>query len=111
MALSKGLDAWACDSERLQRLTHAEARRTIEALNEVQLVVESILSDEWENWGNPRRYRGVPRKPEQSVPAGSVYGGTAALKAQTQSFEKEYGLKRFEDAWWYVDSDEPEGEQ
>jgi hypothetical protein len=109
LALTKGLDDWAYHPERLQRLTHVEAKRTIEALDEVQLVVESILSDEWENWGNPRRYRGAKPKPEQSMPLGSVYGDSAALKTQREGFEKEYGLQRFEDAWWYLDPKKPEG--
>jgi hypothetical protein len=94
-------DAQAAGSpDSWRRLTHADAKRTIESLDEVQVVVESILSDEWENWGDPRRDHGK-RKPEQSVPVSSVYGGTWALRDQTNAFEREYDLRRFDDSWWY----------
>ena len=106
LTLEKGLEDWAYHPERLERLAHADASTTIEALDEVQLVVESILSDEWENWG---RFPRSPPKPEQSVLVSSVYGGTTALRDQTQSFEDEHGLKRFEGAWWYVDPGESKG--
>jgi hypothetical protein len=99
----------AVPSQELQRLTRAEARETINRLDEIQLVVESILSDEWENWGDPRCLRGADRKPEQCVPVGSVYGGSAALMQQMKGFENEHGLKRFDRAWWYVDPPAPKG--
>ncbi len=108
VALQEGLDEWAYHPEELQRLTRAQARDTIERLDEAQLVIESILSDEWENWGDPRCLRGAARKPEQCVPVGSVYGGSWALMVQMTEFENEHRLKRLENAWWYVDSPAPE---
>nr|MBP6319636.1 hypothetical protein [Rubrivivax sp.] len=63
-----------------RRLTHAEARQAIEGLDEVQLVLESILGAEWEHWGNPRWNRGLPTRPEPCVPAHSLQGGFEALQ-------------------------------
>lgn len=65
-----------------QRLSHAEARTAAIGLTEIQLVVESILSQEWEHWGNPRWFRrdGSPAKPEPCVPAHSLHGGLDALR-------------------------------
>jgi hypothetical protein len=88
-------------------LTYGEARETIAQLGEIQLVVESILSDEWENWGDPRAWRGAERKPEQCVPVGSVYGTSTALNHQRGNFEQEHGLETFEGAWWYVPPPSP----
>ena len=56
-----------------RRLTRKEATGAISKLDEVQLVAESILSSEWENWGNPRRYRKrqgeqIEPKPDHCVP-------------------------------------------
>ena len=86
-----------------QRLTHVEARDSIAALDEVQLVVESILSDEWENWGNPRRYRNLPPKPEQCVPSNSVYGGSWILNRNAAEFVADHGLSVTDDgSCWYV---------
>ncbi|MBX3024567.1 hypothetical protein KF840_06620 [bacterium] len=86
----------------LERLTVAEAREAIARLDELQLVVESILSDEWENWGAPRWWSGKPPKPAQSLPVGSVYGTSAALAELRDQFARGHGLATFEDAWWYV---------
>ncbi|MDZ7591786.1 MAG: hypothetical protein U5L05_14150 [Rubrivivax sp.] len=66
-----------------RRLTHAEAGQAIEALSEVQLVVESILGAEWEHWGNPRFFREPPERPprpEPCLPAHSLQGGIEALQ-------------------------------
>ena len=89
-------------------LTHDEARRAVDGLDEIQLVVESILSEEWGNCGNPRHYRGVSAKPAQCVPRGSVYGIAEALQEQREQFVQDYELKTFEDAWWYVVPPEPQ---
>jgi hypothetical protein len=87
----------------LRRLTHDDARAAVAALDEVQLVVESILSDEWENWGNPRRYRNLPPKPEQCVPSNSVYGGSWILDRNAAQFIAEHGLSVTEDGHcWFV---------
>jgi len=85
----------------LQRLTREDAKDAITALDDVQVVIESILSDEWENWGNPRRYQEIEPKPEQCIPCGSVYGGSDALKGCKDAFATSSGLERFEnESWW-----------
>ncbi len=91
------------DGATYRRLTREQARDALERLGDVQLVVESILGDEWENWGNPRRYRGVPPKPEPCVPASSIYGGSWILNRNAADFVAEHGLSVTEDgAWWFV---------
>ncbi len=72
--------AWSPADSSQARLTHAEACQAIEGLGEVQLVLESILGAEWENWGNPRWNRGLSTRPEPCVPAHSLQGGFEALK-------------------------------
>ncbi len=76
-----GLDFGARDAAQ-RRLSRAEARTAMDALVEIQLVVESILGQEWEHWGNPRWFRrdGTPAKPEPCVPAHSLHGGLDALR-------------------------------
>jgi hypothetical protein len=94
----------------LQRLTHARAGEAITALDDVQLVIESILSDEWENWGNPRRNHRppVPPKPEQCVPSSSIYGGSWILNRNTADFVAEHGLAITPDgASWFVAAPAP----
>jgi len=71
---------WPPACARQQRLTHEQAREAIEGLSEVQLVVESILGAEWENWGNPRWYRELPERPEPCVPAQSLQAPHATLQ-------------------------------
>ncbi|HEY2256134.1 MAG TPA: hypothetical protein VGI11_10890, partial [Variovorax sp.] len=94
-----------------RRMTHAEARDAITALDEVQLVVESILSDEWENWGNPRRYRDLPPKPDQCVPSNSIYGGSWILQLNTEEFVEEHGLSDTHDGYWYIAAAKPPAQQ
>jgi len=36
------------------RLSLEEAKASVHALDDIQIVIESILSEEWEHWGNPR---------------------------------------------------------
>lgn len=90
----------------LRRMTRAEGQASIAALDEVQLVVESILSDEWENWGNPRRFQGLPPRPEQCVPSSSVYGGSWILNRNAAQFVASHGLSVTDDGGcWYVATD------
>jgi hypothetical protein len=90
-------------SATLRRLTHEDARTAIATLDEVQLVVESILSDEWENWGNPRRYQNLPPKPEQCVPSNSLYGGSWILNRNAAQFIADHGLSVTDDGrCWFV---------
>lgn len=85
-----------------RRMTFDEAAAAIDALDEVQLVIESILGDEWENWGNPRRYRGLPPKPEPCIPASSIYGASWILNRNTDDFIKEHALSVSGDGLWYI---------
>ena len=99
----RGARSTAEESTTLQRLTHDDARAAVAALGEVQLVVESILSDEWENWGNPRRYQNLPPKPEQCVPSNSVYGGSWILDRNAAQFIADHGLSVTGDGrCWFV---------
>ena len=96
-----GIAATALPEEQ-RRMSFDEAAAAIDALDEVQLVIESILGDEWENWGNPRRYQGLPPKPEPCVPASSIYGGSWILNRNTDDFIKEHALSVTSDGMWYI---------
>lgn len=54
-----------------RRLSRDEAKKAIEAI-EPQLVIESVLSREWEDWGRPRWYRGKEQKPDFAVLRDSI---------------------------------------
>ena len=88
-------------------VTRAQARAAAAAI-EPQLVLESILSEEWENWGNPRFYQenqrirsaapGAPLpqdapKPNFCIPCHSI--GDSDVRQET--FDDSDGA-----AWWYV---------
>jgi len=93
-------------------MTHAQARDAVAGLDDIQLVVESILSDEWENWGNPRRYRNLPPKPDQCVPSNSIYGGSWILREIAEQFVKDHGLAVTPDgSCWVVAEAEPPPQQ
>jgi len=94
-----------------RRMTYDQARTAVEALDEVQLVIESILGDEWENWGNPRRYRELPPRPEPHVPASSIYGGSWILNRNTDDFIKEHGLSVTDDGLWYIAPPDAQAQQ
>jgi hypothetical protein len=104
-----GLD-WSPADPGQRRLTHAEARQAIEAMDEVQLVLEDILGAEWENWGNPRWNRGLPKRPEPSLPAHSLQGGFEALQAcappSLRSSQEGLTMARYSDGsqdWVYLE--------
>jgi hypothetical protein len=84
-ALRKAGLHWQPDDARLQRLTREQAAAAIVALDEVQVVVDAILSAEWEHWGNPRWYRKLPAKPDVCVPVNSLGGGLKELQAHAPS--------------------------
>ncbi len=80
-----------------RRLTFKEAKDSVESIDELQLVVENILSDQWGN-REPRDRR----PPEQSVPYGCVFGTGEFLGSQREDFEKRHGLARdraFKELW------------
>jgi hypothetical protein len=97
-ALERGLQAWAHDTDEVRRLTYREAADTIQELDEVQLVIESILSDEWMNC-DPNLQRERDRRPEQCVPVYSVYGEGETLKAQREQFARQHGLRQVGQVW------------
>ena len=74
---------WAQPS-RWRRITIQDAATSVDTLEEMQLVLDSILSNEWEHWGNPRFYRGERRKPDEEFPAGSI--GTRVAQALLQGY-------------------------
>jgi hypothetical protein len=88
--------------------THEVARETIKQLDDLQVVIESILSEEWEN-RDPRHARGRQRRPDHFMPAWSVYGEGDALNKQREQFLHDHGLEQFEDVW-RVRRTEPEGD-
>src|SRR5262249_30850776 len=55
-----------------RRLTAEEAVGAIDTLQEMQLVLDSILSDEWEQGGHRGFLRGERRKWEDAFPRGSI---------------------------------------
>ena len=56
------------------RLTHIEAAGAIDRLEELQMVIESILSDEWANHGSGLRTKldGDRRRPDHSLPVATI---------------------------------------
>jgi len=69
-----------------KRFSAAEARKWLAELDDLQTVIEPILSDEWENWGDPRWLKTgandqrLPRKPDFCFPhdtfqRDSLFGG------------------------------------
>jgi len=56
------------------RLTHIEAAGAIDRLEELQMVIESILSDEWANRGSGLRTKldGDRRRPDHSLPVATI---------------------------------------
>ncbi len=104
-----------------QRLSCEEARKAIDKLEDIQIPIENILSDELEHWGGGRRSRQKrdgerrreregktwdkktvpePQKPPLCVRSDSLgQGGTAHLERRHKD------VKFFEDDWWYVDTD------
>jgi hypothetical protein len=76
-AIESATEEW-CQPSRWRRLTAQEATTAIDTLDEIQLVLDSILSDEWENWGDPRFYKGEQKKLEEEFPRGSI--GTDVAK-------------------------------
>ena len=56
-----------------RRLSRGEARNSIHELNEAQVVLESILSSEWENNGWGMRWKlGDPERPDHSLPVSTI---------------------------------------
>ncbi len=86
--LEAGLD-WTSSNPGETRLSVADAQVHIAKLQDVQVVLESILSAEWEHWGNPRWFQNGQREaserppldplPTHRVPAHSLNGGLGAL--------------------------------
>jgi hypothetical protein len=54
------------------RIDRRVARDAVKALDEVQIVVESILSEEWIHWGNPRFYQERKQKPDLCIRADTI---------------------------------------
>lgn len=89
---------------RTRRLSRAAARRAVETLSELQLPIESILSEAWENWGS-----GSNGKPVPCIRVGSVWGGSWILKSEyMEPWARSHGLTRWPDPeggpWWYIES-------
>ena len=97
----------ADESASVDALSREQARAAVAAI-EPQLVIESILSSEWENWGNPRFYQQIERdrlrlaageapltdnpKPFFCIPCHSIGGQNREEAFQTEDAA----------AWWYV---------
>ncbi|MEM9492411.1 MAG: hypothetical protein AAGC55_24910, partial [Myxococcota bacterium] len=54
-----------------ERMSQEDARAAIETI-EPQMIIESMLSREWENWGEPRWLNKLEQKPEFAVLRDSV---------------------------------------
>ena len=44
------------------------------------MILESILSEEWENWGDSRWFKGDPQKPEFCIPLDGTVGADRSEK-------------------------------
>jgi hypothetical protein len=65
---SNGIDKAKFDPETVtSRVKRSDGAQAIEKIEEIQIVIESILSDEWSHWGNPRWYRQKDAKPELCI--------------------------------------------
>ena len=71
--LTRATEDWLRPS-RWARLTYDAAAEAVDKLEDVQIVLESILSDEWENNGSLKRWQldGDRRRPDHSLPVASV---------------------------------------
>ena len=118
--LEAGLD-WQAANPGEQRLSVQDARVHIAKLQEMQVVLESILNAEWEHWGNPRWYQNRTRgaeglealdaMPDHRVPAYSLIGGLEALAPCTTASGSTPHLAATRDqAWFFVEPPEaPQG--
>lgn len=107
--LGAGLD-WAGAHAGEQRLAVADAQRHIAKLQDVQVVLESILSAEWEHWGNPRWFQSRQREgreqealdplPTHRVPAHSLQGGLDAMDSCTTAYGTKPQLVSSRDGAW-----------
>lgn len=99
------------------RLSRELARQSIERLEDVQIVIDCILSDEWGAWGDPRKeLRGhgldkpveennpTIRNPDFCIPCNS-FGSAGLGDEEFPRFKKTVG--RRETKWWEVRSEEP----
>ncbi len=105
-------DLMAANSKE-QRLAVADACDHIAKLQDVQVALESILSAEWEHWGNPRWYQNQERQkkrrqplealPDHRVPSHSLSGGQNALDScRTASGSTPQLASSADDAWIFV---------
>ena len=114
--LGAGLD-WKTANPDEQRLTVKDAQVHIAKLQDMQVVLETILNAEWENWGNPRWYQDRTRcreglealdpMPTHRVPAYSLQGGLEAYAPCTTATGLKPELAATRDgAWFYVERPE-----
>lgn len=109
--LQAGLE-WQSFNPQEPRLAVAQARQHFDKLVDVQVALESILSAEWEHWGNPRWFQNLEPLPTHRVPAYSLKGGMSLLTSCTTASGAESQLETTTDqAWIFVSpptSDAPE---
>ena len=72
------------------RLSVDEARKSLHVTNKPQMIIESILSNEWEHWGRPRSHHDFPAKPEICIRSDSATGASpqkdqGGFQGQTQA--------------------------
>jgi hypothetical protein len=86
--IERGLLDWMCPA-RWRRYSFGEAARAIEALDDVQLVVDNILSSEWENRSVDARFLNPKggRQPDE----------TLILERELHAFAFSEGLQRWID--------------
>jgi hypothetical protein len=100
---------WAHPS-RWARLTFEQAGKAMDELEEVQTVLESILSDEWENNGFGMRWKldGERRRPDHSLPVATI-----GPELKDKSWPSKQGLNVWPEKrddryiWEFVARDEP----
>jgi hypothetical protein len=101
VALDQVVSSWTSPST-WRRLIRKAAAASVDTLGDVQIVIESILSDEWEGRSTYLRTRrsresmsvlgeNLRRKPDQCVPVGSI--GPLGLPAN--SWGATHGLRRW----------------
>jgi hypothetical protein len=77
------------------RVKRSEGAKAIERIDEIQIVIESILSDEWSHWGNPRWYQEKTSKPDLCIRNDTIGSRENGI------WHQRHALQMFEDQWLY----------
>jgi hypothetical protein len=101
--LEAGLEWQSSNPQQESRVPVALAQQHIAKLQDVQVVLESILGAEWEHWGPTRGSLELEPLPTHRVPAHSLNGGIGLLESCTTASGAASHLTTSPDqAWIFV---------